>query len=63
MWELARVGGKSLKGMIYKIMKKVFDDQILISYTYYGLRSKENFSQLNINKAIFGNIMHINIDI
>jgi len=60
VWELARVGGKSLKSMIYKMMKKVFDDQILISYTYYGLRNKNNFSLLAINKAIFGNNMHIN---
>jgi len=60
VWELARVGGKSLKGLIYRIMKKVFDDQLLISFTYYGLRNKENFSRLGINKAIFGNIMHIN---
>ncbi|XP_050064376.1 uncharacterized protein LOC126553272 [Aphis gossypii] len=53
VWELARVGGKSLKGLIYRIMKKVFDDQLLISFTYYGLRNKENFSRLGINKAIF----------
>ncbi|XP_025200037.1 uncharacterized protein LOC112597974 isoform X2 [Melanaphis sacchari] len=53
VWELARVGGKSLKSMIYKMMKKVFEDQVLISYTYYGLRNKENFSLLAINKAIF----------
>jgi len=60
VWELARVGGKSLKTMIYKMMKKVFYDQVLISYTYYGLRNKENFSLLGINKAIFGNNMLIN---
>ncbi|XP_025405896.1 uncharacterized protein LOC112680112 [Sipha flava] len=51
--ELARIGGKSLKNMIYKIMKRVFDDKVLIAYTYYGLRNKENFSLLAINKAIF----------
>ncbi|XP_022177277.1 uncharacterized protein LOC111038462 [Myzus persicae] len=51
--ELARIGGKSLKNMIYKIMKRVFDDKVLIAYTYYGLRNKDNFSLLSINKAIF----------
>ncbi|XP_029347054.1 uncharacterized protein LOC115034396 [Acyrthosiphon pisum] len=51
--ELSRIGGKSLQNMIYKIMKRVFDDGILIQYTYYGLRNKENFSLLAINRAIF----------
>ncbi|VVC42630.1 Hypothetical protein CINCED_3A021678 [Cinara cedri] len=52
--ELARIDGKSLKNMIYKIIKGVFDNKILIAYTYYGLRSKDNFSLLAVNKAIFG---------
>ncbi|XP_050063627.1 uncharacterized protein LOC126552760 [Aphis gossypii] len=51
--ELSRIGGKSLQNMIYKIMKRVFKDGILIQYTYYGLRNKENFSLLAINRAIF----------
>lgn len=52
--ELARIGGKSLPNMIYKILKKVFDDNILIEFTYYGLRNKDNFSLLAINKVIIG---------
>lgn len=55
VYELSRIGGKSLQNMIYKIMKRVFEDGILIQYTYYGLRNKENFSLLAINRAIFGN--------
>ncbi|XP_060857874.1 uncharacterized protein LOC132935364 [Metopolophium dirhodum] len=51
--ELARTGGKSLPNMIYKILKKVFTDKVLTEYTYYGLRNKNNFSILSINKAIF----------
>ncbi|XP_016658298.1 uncharacterized protein LOC107883204 [Acyrthosiphon pisum] len=50
--ELARIGGKSLPNMIYKILKKVFDDSILLEFTYYGLRNKDNFSLLAINKVI-----------
>lgn len=38
-------------------MKKVFDDRLLIQYTYYGLRNKNNFSLLSINKSIFGKII------
>jgi len=56
--ELARTGGKSLPNMIYKIMKKVFSDKVLTEYTYYGLRNKNNFSILSINKAIFGNLIN-----
>jgi len=52
--ELSKIGGKSLQNMVYKIMKRVFEDCILIQYTYYGLRNKENFSLLAINRAIFG---------
>lgn len=37
-------------------MKKVFDDKLLMQYTYYGLRNKNNFSLLAINKSIFGKI-------
>ncbi|XP_022160848.1 uncharacterized protein LOC111026963, partial [Myzus persicae] len=51
--ELARIGGKSLKNIIYKIMQNVFDDRLLMQYTYYGLRNKNNFSLLSINKLIF----------
>lgn len=40
--------------MIYKILKKVFDDNILNEFTYYGLRNKDNFSLLAINKVIIG---------
>ncbi|XP_029348460.1 uncharacterized protein K02A2.6-like [Acyrthosiphon pisum] len=50
--ELARIGGKSLPNMIYKILKKVFDGSILLEFTYYGLRNKDNFSLLAINKVI-----------
>lgn len=38
-------------------MKKVFDDRLLMQYTYYGLRNKNNFSLLSINKSIFGKII------
>uniref|UniRef100_A0A2S2P374 DUF4806 domain-containing protein n=1 Tax=Schizaphis graminum TaxID=13262 RepID=A0A2S2P374_SCHGA len=50
--ELARIGGKSLQNMIYKMLKKVFDDHILLGFTYYGLRKKDNFSLMAINKVI-----------
>jgi len=40
--------------MIYKMLKKVFDDTILLEFTYYGLRKKDNFSLLAINKVIIG---------
>jgi len=40
--------------MIHKIMMKVLDDIILKEYTYFGLKNKNNFSTLLINKAIFG---------
>jgi len=40
--------------MVYKILKKVFDDSILLEFTYYGLRNKDNFSLLAINKVIIG---------
>jgi len=40
--------------MIYKILKKVFDDHILLGFTYYGLRNKDNFSLMAINKVIIG---------
>jgi len=40
--------------MIYKMLKKVFDDTILLEFTYYGLRKKDNFSLLSINKVIIG---------
>lgn len=39
--------------MIYKILKKVFDDSVLLEFTY-GLRNKDNFSLLAINKVIIG---------
>lgn len=55
--ELVRVGGKNIKDMVHKIMKKVFKDSILMDYTYYGLRNKNNFSNLLINKAIIGNFI------
>jgi len=42
--------------MIYKILKKVFDDTILLEFTYYGLRKKDNFSLLAINKVIIGKL-------
>ncbi|CAI6363437.1 unnamed protein product [Macrosiphum euphorbiae] len=51
--ELIRVGGKSLKDMIYKMMKKIFADTLLQKFTYFGLRNKCNFSTLYTNKAIF----------
>ncbi|KAF0718828.1 DUF4806 domain-containing protein, partial [Aphis craccivora] len=51
--ELIRVGGKTLKDMIYKIMRKVLTDTILKEFTYFGLRNKNNFSILLLNKAIF----------
>ncbi|XP_060865221.1 uncharacterized protein LOC132945897 isoform X2 [Metopolophium dirhodum] len=51
--ELTRLGGKTLSRIINKMLKKVFDDTILIKFTYYGLRNKENFHTLSINKAIF----------
>jgi len=53
--ELTRLGGKTLSRIINKMLKKVFDDTILIKFTYYGLRNKESFHTLSINKAIFGN--------
>ncbi|XP_022179090.1 uncharacterized protein LOC111039771 [Myzus persicae] len=51
--ELTRLGGKTLSRIINKMLKKVFDDTILIKFTYYGLRNKESFHTLSINKAIF----------
>ncbi|CAI6377753.1 unnamed protein product [Macrosiphum euphorbiae] len=51
--ELTRLGGKTLSRIINKMLKKVFDDTILIKFTYYGLRNKDNFHTLSINKAIF----------
>ncbi|KAL5239104.1 hypothetical protein ACI65C_006514 [Semiaphis heraclei] len=53
MLELLRVGGKSAKQMIQKIMKKVFSDFVLKDFTYFGLRNKYNFSSLLINRVIF----------
>lgn len=38
-------------------MQNVFDDRLLMQYTYYGLRNKNNFSLLSINKLIFGKII------
>ncbi|CAH1731687.1 unnamed protein product [Aphis gossypii] len=43
VYELSRIGGKSLQNMIYKIMKQVFEYGILKQYTYYGLRIKRTF--------------------
>ncbi|KAE9523144.1 hypothetical protein AGLY_016458, partial [Aphis glycines] len=54
--ELIRVGGKTLKDMIYKIMRKVLTDTILKEFTYFWLRNKNNFSILLLNKAIFDTI-------
>ncbi|CAI6365956.1 unnamed protein product [Macrosiphum euphorbiae] len=51
--ELTRLGGQTLSRIINKMLKKVFDDTILIKFTYYGLRNKDNFHTLSINKAIF----------
>lgn len=40
--------------MIQKIMKKIFSDNVLKDFTYFGLRNKLNFSTLLINRLIFG---------
>jgi len=50
--ELTQLGGKTLSRIINKMLKKIFDDTILIKFTYYGLRNKGNFHTLSINKAI-----------
>lgn len=50
IYELARIGGKSLKNMVNKIMKKVFNDKI---------QYKNNFSLLANTKTIFGNILYL----
>jgi len=63
MLELLRVGRKSAKQMIQKIMKKVFSDFVLKDFTYFGLRNKYNFSSLLINRVIFGNIIKLIINL
>lgn len=35
-------------------MRTVLDDTLLKEYTYFGLRNKNNFSILLLNKTIFG---------
>lgn len=42
--------------MIYKMLKKIFDGSVLLEFTYYGLRKKDNFSLLAINKVILGKL-------
>lgn len=50
--ELEKIKEKSLPDMMKKILKRVFKDNILLEFTYYGLRKKDNFSLLAINKLI-----------
>jgi len=61
--ELARLGGKTLSRVINKMLKKVSDDSVLIKFTYYGMGKNDNFQLLTINKAIFGNLCAIIINL
>jgi hypothetical protein len=57
MLELLRIGGKSVKQMLQKMMKNFFLDFVLKDFTYHGLRNKYNFTSLLINRVIFGNFI------
>lgn len=46
------LGGKDIKTKTHKILKTVFSDVLAATFSFYGKRGKEAFSELKINKAI-----------
>ncbi|XP_016657972.1 uncharacterized protein LOC107883083 [Acyrthosiphon pisum] len=51
--QLSRIGGKTAKEVIKKIMATIFSDAILNQYSYTGFKGKKPFNSLMVNRVIF----------
>ncbi|XP_060846416.1 uncharacterized protein LOC132926085, partial [Rhopalosiphum padi] len=51
--QLGRIGRKTAKEVIKKIMATIFSDAILNQYSYTGFKGKKPFNNLMVNRVIF----------
>ena len=51
---LLAVGGDSLHEVINRILRKIFTNELALSWSMWGLKGNENFSKLKIWEIIKG---------